>query len=104
VLVGPVDVLQREAIRHLYQRTPGKFIFFETQFSPLTSPTLPTLILHDSSVRGNAITLEELDQGLNAATRVVLVSRKVLDPVKPASELVTQRKPSVSAEFLLRAL
>jgi hypothetical protein len=104
VLIGPSDVLQRDAIRRLYQRTPEKFIFFETQFSPMTSPTLPTLILHDSSVRANAITLEELDQGLNAATRIVLVSRKVLDPEKPASELATQRKPSVSAEFLLRAL
>ena len=104
VLIGPVDVLRREAIRRLYQRTPEKFIFFETQFAPMTSPTLPTLILHDASVRGNAITLEELDHGLNAAPRVVLVSRNVLDPEKPASELVTLRKPSVSAEFLLRAL
>jgi hypothetical protein len=104
VLIGPGDLLGREAIRRLYQRVPGRFVFFETQFAPMTSPALPTLIFHDSTARGNAITLGELDQELKVAPRLILLSRSVLDPGKPNSELATLRKPSVSAQFLLRAL
>lgn len=104
VLVGPSDLFGRDVIRRLYQKVQDRFVFFEPQFAPMTTPALPTLILHDSTTRGDAINLEELDQALQAAPRVVLVSRSVRDPEKPATDLATMRRPSVSAEFLLRAL
>jgi ATP-dependent DNA helicase RecQ len=104
VLIGTSELFERDAIRRLYQRVPEKFVFFDMEFSPMTAPALPTLIIHDPRTRGTAISVEELDQDLQVSPRLILLSRDVLDPEKPASDLATLRKPSISAELLLTAL